>query len=314
MPDLQTLAVAAGALGALFLLYRFGFWIYQGRLMAKYPGYIVPDKTLAAKLATKVLTRLLSRIGVGSRRVLGLENLYAAAEKGRLLILPNHSFMLDFAVCEAALPLNYRQVGTVSEVAKGFRGTLGAWAGFIAIDTTGGKANSKAVAERTIRSYARALSFKSKDRLLIFPQGKLVYSGGIPQDSKVPGSMRTGAVRGAQLALQVFKALRKGDEAGLALVRDVHGRQADEVIAYYKRHPEALNEPLYVLPVAIDYHRRHADSDNLTLFSKRGSGATVVIGKPIDVSGLSDDPRVASETIRVAIQELLDRQRQGAFA
>ena len=295
-------SVGATVLGliALYLVIKAVYWSYQGWLLTKYPGYIVPAKSKFAERACKVIAGLFTSSMIGPVKVIGAEN---ASYGGRLLILPNHSHHLDFAVCEKALPISYRQVGTKSEV-SGIRAPIGAWANFIAIDTTGGKAASKAIAERTVKSYARALTFRSRGRLLVFPQGALVHSGRIPSDSKITGSMRTGAIRGAKLAQQVIDAIKSGDAAALQLVRDVHGSQADVTIAYYKANPAALNEPLAILPVNIRYGKEHADTDAITIRSKRGGGATVVIGAPVLVSSFSDDPRVASEQLRVIIEDL----------
>lgn len=286
----------------LWFIYRAGYWTYQGYLIARYPGYIVPEKSALTKNIIKVLAWVFTTCLVGRVRVVHPQN---AHFKGRLLILPNHTHMVDFAVAERALPISYKQVGTKSEVAKGFRAPLGAWAGFIAIDTTGGKANTKAIAERTINSYARALTFRSRARLLIFPQGVLMYSGRIPQDPLVKGSMRTGAIRGAYLAQQVIDAIKSGDQAALELVRKVHGDQAEEAIAYYKANPAALDEPLAILPVSIEYGKHHEDGDNVSIFSKFFGGATVVVGEPVLVSSFSRDPREASEEIRLKIEALM---------
>jgi 1-acyl-sn-glycerol-3-phosphate acyltransferase len=286
----------------LWCLYRAGYWTYQGYLIARYPGYIVPEKSFITRHAIKVLAWLFTLCLVGRIRVIHKSN---AKFDGRLLILPNHSHMVDFAVAERALPMSYKQVGTVSEVAKGFRSPFGAWAGFIAIDTTGGKANSKAIGERTVNSYGRALSFRSRARLLIFPQGVLMFSGHIVQDPTQTGSMRTGAIRGARLAQQVIDAIKAGDATSLALVRKVHGQQADAVIAYYRKNPAALDEPLAFLPVSIEYNRHHKDTDKVNIFSKIFGGATVVVGEPVLVSSLPEDPREASEQVRLHIESLM---------
>lgn len=290
---------------ALWFGYRAIFWCYQGYLVARYPSYIVPEKSAFTRVAVKVLAAIMTQLLIGKVVSHGRKN---ARFKGRLLILPNHTHQLDFAVAERALPVSYKQVGTVSEVAKGIRAPFGAWAGFIAIDTTGGKANSVAIAERTIKAYARALTFRSLARLLIFPQGVLVHGGRIPSDPKTRGSMRTGSVRGAQLAQKTLDALKKGDAESLEFVRSIHGAQAEDVIKYYRRRPKALDEPLAVLPVFIDYHRRHRDEDPVGIFSKMFGGASVYIGEPMLVSSLPEDPRQASEVVRQAIEALCPRK------
>lgn len=286
---------------AVWFGYRALFWCYQGYLVTKHPSYIVPEKSALTRIAVKILAALATQALIGKVQAYGRKN---AKFKGRLLILPNHTHQLDFAVAERALPVSYKQVGTLSEVGKGIRAPFGAWAGFIAIDTTGGKANSLAIAERTVRAYARALTFRSLARLLIFPQGVLVHGGHIPADSKTRGSIRTGSVRGAQLAQKTLDALKKGDAESIEFVRTVHGAQANEVIKYYRRNTAALDEPLAILPVFIDYHRRHKDSDVVGIFSKMFGGASVYIGEPILASSLPEDPRQASEVVRQAIEAL----------
>ncbi|MBS1990013.1 MAG: 1-acyl-sn-glycerol-3-phosphate acyltransferase [Cyanobacteria bacterium SZAS LIN-3] len=140
-------------------------------------------------------------------------------------------------------------------------------------------------------------------RLLLFPQGMLVWDNVLR-----PKEFRTGATRILQATLA-----------------------------------EIGEDPLYVLPMAIEYHRDPKHATRLTkilhglgikafrrwrdyelVINADGTktkkprvyttyGATCVIGKPIDVRTLSKDPREAIEAVRVNIQGLLD-QAQGKTA
>jgi 1-acyl-sn-glycerol-3-phosphate acyltransferase len=138
-------------------------------------------------------------------------------------------------------------------------------------------------------------------RLLLFPQGMLVWDNILR-----PKDFRTGATRIIQATLA-----------------------------------EIGDDPLFILPMAVDYKRDPKDATRLTkilhgiglkgfrrwkdfelVTNEDGTktkkpriyttyGATVVIGKPIDARTLPADPRAAIEVVRLAIQALLD-QAQGA--
>ncbi|MBU6453933.1 MAG: 1-acyl-sn-glycerol-3-phosphate acyltransferase [Cyanobacteria bacterium REEB67] len=218
---------------------------------------------------------------------------------GRGLILPNHQFAMDFAVVGEAIPFSYRQVAKAAEVKGVLRGTLAAWIGTVGVQVEGGKAQDGA-ANTVIATGKNILSHSHGARMLLFPQGMLVFDNELR-----PKDFRTGATRILQATLGAI----------------------------------APEEPLYVLPMAIDYKR---DRKNATLLVKilhgvglkafrrwrdyelikneDGSktkkprvfttyGATCVIGKPIDVRTLPADPRLAIEAVRVAIQDLLDQAK-----
>jgi len=206
---------------------------------------------------------------------------------------------MDFAVVGLATPFSFRQVAKAKEVSGIVRGTLAAWIGTVGVQVEGGKAQDKA-ANNVIDTGKNILKASHGARLLLFPQGKLVWDNVLR-----PEDFRTGAMRIINATLEDI-----GDE------------------------------PLYILPIAIEYHRDPKHATRFTRFmhaiglkgfrrwkdyelitNADGSktkkprvyttyGATCVIGKPIDVRTLSRTPREAIEAVRVNIQGLLD-QAQG---
>jgi 1-acyl-sn-glycerol-3-phosphate acyltransferase len=261
-------AALGGSLGVL----RLGYWYLHGlRLQA--PGYIPPHPSKIEEVIYVWLCRNLLKAIVGPIQVIGAEN--ARALRGRALILPTHPHGLDFMAVRLAMPFPYRTIGAASQIG-GVKSGLAAFTGAIAIPTVGGKAvgNTNAVIDGSARMLAR----DNQARELIFPQGLLH-----PDNVLRSEDFRTGAVRIMQ--------------------------QVDELTGH---------EPIHALPVALYYwqepdapgwlRRRLASlSVKVELTDAPKYGVTVVIGEPILLTSLPQDPREATEFLRCKMQELLDQ-------
>ena len=261
---------------ACYFALRVRFWVREGKKMQT-AGYLPTEPSWFGRMFYLVVCRVGARIACGPIKVIGAEN---ADYEGRLAVVPNHQHGLDFAVIRIAMPWSYRQIGALKEVAR-FPGmaAVSAWIGTFTVPVQEGKA--KTGGQAAIDACARYLSQHIFSKLLMFPQGKLVFDNVLR-----PTDFRTGAVRALQ--------------AARLLITDG-------------------NVPAF-LPVAIHYHpssaavspfRRTINWLWRKLLPGYGSGpvcgATVVIGKPIPITDLPSDIREATEFLRVRIQELLDQ-------
>mgnify|MGYP001202445610 CR=1 FL=1 len=266
------------ALVALVLIWRFSFWYGEGRKLVR-DGYLPPNPTFFGQLALRSISKLMCKLFVGPIKVIDRSN---ARFNGRLNILPNHQFPLDFMVVASALPYGYRHLGTVSEMKNPLRATLSAFAGFFAVNTEGGKAQSGGQA--VVEACGKCLGLHRKSRLLMFPQGKLV------QDNVLrPEDFRTGAIRAMHAARDHFGC---PTETLAVLPMAVH----------YKRDPKDADW-FHKLVVALGWKsfRKFKYYDE----TATNYGAVVVIGRPIPLADLPEDPREAIEVVRQEIDKLL---------
>ena len=284
--------ISLASLFAAYNLYSAGFWIYQGKKLQE-TGYMPPPSSKFARWFYKRACHVFAFLFVGPVKVIGREN---ALFDGRGLVLPNHQFAMDFAVVGLATPFSYRQVAKAKEVDGLVRGSLAAWIGTVGVQVEGGKAQDGG-SNTVIETGKEILVHSHGARLLLFPQGMLVWDNVLR-----PKEFRTGATRIVQAAMA-----------------------------------EIGKDPIYVLPIAVHYKRDPKDATRLTkilhavglkafrrwkdyelIKNEDGSrtkkprnyttyGATAVIGKPIDVHSLPDDPRQAIEAVRVVIQSLLEQ-------
>lgn len=274
------------AAAAALLVWRVIYWYGQGKKLQK-DGYLPPYPTFVGQWTLRVISKLMCRLFVGPVKVIGREN---ANFKGRLNILPNHQFPLDFMVMGRSLPSGFRHLGTASEMKGGVRGTLAAFAGFYAAHTDAGKIQGN-TGDMIVDATARVLAQHKRARNLMFPQGTLVKDN--VQRSE---QYRTGAMRAIARACAEY------------------GVSPDEIAA---------------LPVAILYLRdpRYASTMHKLLnkigwkkfrsfrYDKQSTtnyGAIVVIGKPILASSLPADARDATEVVRVEIDKCLTQAKEWA--
>jgi 1-acyl-sn-glycerol-3-phosphate acyltransferase len=268
-------AIVCIAAGLVFAL-RVRFWVLEGKKMQT-AGYLPPEPTWFGRTFYKVVCHVGFRFAGGPITVIGREN---ADYDGPLAIAPNHQHGLDFAAIRVAMPWAYRQIGALKEVIR-FPGmaAICAWVGTFTVPVQAGKA--KTGGQAAIDACARYLCQRRRNKLLMFPQGKLVFDNVLR-----PEDFRTGAVRALQ--------------AAHLLISDGYAPAFLPVAIYY--HPTSTSATRF---------RRTINWLWRKLLPGYGSGpvygATVVIGKPILITDLPTDIREATEILRVRIQELLDQ-------
>jgi 1-acyl-sn-glycerol-3-phosphate acyltransferase len=275
----------------LFMAYRTGYWIWQGRKLQK-TGYMPPPSTRFARWFAKRVYQIVCMIGVGPVKVIGAEN---AKFAGRALVLPNHQFALDFAVVGKAIPFSYRQVAKAKELRPIIRGTLAAWAGIVGVQVEGGKSQEGGGGQAVIDTGARIINASKGARLLLFPQGKLVFSNKISNDD-----FRTGAIRMVNGAAELG-----GDDQLYVLPVAVHYKRDRKDASAVHRFMNAIGfknfrrwKDFELVPNA-DGTKTKVDRIFTTY------GATVVIGKPMAAKDLPKDPRAATNAVAAEIQRLL---------
>ena len=270
----MTTAITIIGLGlAAYFLYRLRFWYKEGQKMQQV-GYLPPPPSIFGRAVFRMGAAFFRFLYIGPVKVIGKEN---ANFKGRLLVAPNHQFAFDFAAVAGSLPFSCRQIASANEC-KGVRALPAVWVGTIAVHVGGGKAQDGA-GQATVKICGNVLTQTDRSRLLMFPQGKLVYDNVLR-----PEDFRTGAVRAMKEAEQVKDGV-----------------------------------PLGILPMGVVYHRDPSQRGvvhhfvnmlgfhNFRKVSRTTQyGATVVIGKPILAGELPDDAHAATELVRTRIQELVD--------
>lgn len=274
------------------------YWGYQGRRLQE-TGYMPPPSTRFARWFYKVACHIITWAGVGPVKVIGAEN---AVFDGRGLVLPNHQFALDFAVVGKVTPFSFRQVAKAKELRNPIRATLAAWIGTVGVQVEGGKlqnsgaSGGSSAGQAIIDAGSTIIARTYGSRMLLFPQGKLVFNNKLRKED-----YRTGATRMLNNTLAKIPA----------------------------------GEPIYVLPIAVHYKRDAKDATGFHRFMKAVGakwfrhwkdyelidngdgtkrkenrnvttyGAVVVIGQPMDVRKFPTDPRAAIDLVCERTQELL---------
>ncbi len=284
--------LAVACLG-LYVAKRYSFWKGEARKLLQ-GGYLPAPPTFLARLFFKMATRLIAFLVVGPIKVIGKKN---ARYNGRLLIAPNHTFQMDFAVTRTALPCHYTQIAKQAEV-QGARAIIAAWVGTIAAKVEGGTAKPGQGAA-VVKAAARYLASHAHTRLLLFPQGKLVYDNVLRAED-----FRTGAARSLALAVEQLGT----DENVAFLPVGIDYKRDPKNASYFQRFVGVLARvipPLRNFRSWADVTRNPDGSKTVTKF--RNYGAVVVIGEPIPFSSLPQDPHECSQFMRAKIQVLLDQ-------
>lgn len=284
--------LAVACLG-LYVTKRYSFWKGEARKLLQ-GGYLPAPPTFLARLFFKMATRLIVFLVVGPVKVVGRKN---ARYDGRLLIAPNHTFQMDFAVTRTALPCHYTQIAKQAEV-QGARAIIAAWVGTIAAKVEGGTAKPGQGAA-VVKAAASYLASHAHTRLLLFPQGKLVYDNVLR-----PEDFRTGAARSLALAVQQLGT----DEKVALLPVAIDYKRDPKNASYFHRFVGLLARvipPLGKFRSWADVTRNPDGTKTVTKF--RNYGAVVVIGEPIPFASLPQDPHECSQFMRAKIQELLDQ-------
>lgn len=185
---------------------------------------------------------------------------------GRMIIAPNHQFELDFAMVRRALGYSFRFMTHTYQL-RGLQGILGAWTGAIPVEP-----EKKGGGDAAQQAAVKLLSSSPNAKLLMFPQGKLV---------------RDDVIRAEDFRWGIAKISRK-----TAI--------------------ECADDEVAILPMAIYYDRDEAHkhwTHYLLAPLRRWFGycnyaGVVVIGEPLLVKDLPEDPSEATAVVREHIARL----------
>lgn len=259
---------------ATYIAYRIIFWINEGKKL-QITGYLPPAPSIFGRNLLGLVSRIGCHLFVGPIKVVGKKNI---SINERLVVISNHQFALDFMVLTCALPFSFRHLAKAEEV-RGWRAPLAACTGHFAVDVENGKAKY-GLGHVAVDTCARVLIH---DNLLIFPQGKIVA-----ENNLIANDFRTGAMRTAQLAME-----------------------------------KMAHSSVSILPVAIKYQRDPQQATSLSRFAARlglrsfdgitNYGAIVTVGKRIRINALPNDVKEATQTLRIEIQVLLEKNGNENF-
>jgi len=284
-------------------------WSYSYDIYARFKiRPAVPDRPHSSENGLLVLARPqvteewlhAATFHKSSANVLQVRLPHHARFVGRGLVLPNHQFALDFAVVGKVTPFSFRQVAKAAEVKNPFIGALAAWIGTVGVQVEGGKSQAVGGGQAVIDTGARVLTRSAGARMLLFPQGKLVFDNQIREED-----FRTGAMRMMNATV---------------LLVGVDGLYYLPMAVHYKRDSkDATRFHRFVNALGIKSFRRWRDYELLA--NADGSktrvnrafttyGATVAIGKPVAMADLPSDPRAATNLLAGQIKALLEIAEQ----
>lgn len=289
--SIWTVAILVVALLKVALLFRFGYWLMEGRKLQT-SGYMPPPSSRFARGCYKAACRLICWLFVGPIKVINESNQEFV---GRGIILPNHHIWPDFGVVGKSIKFSFRQIAKAAEIKNPLVGALSAWIGTVGVQVEGGKSQDGA-GNAVIDAGAKVLSASHGSRMLLFPQGLLV-----PDNVLRPKQFRTGAIR---MVRQAEAAI--GDEPLYVLPMAIH----------YIRDPKrATRFHRFLHAIGLKFFRRVSLNASVEAPDGKGRvneyhvfnnyGAVVAIGKPISVKDLPADAREATELVRQKIDELL---------
>jgi 1-acyl-sn-glycerol-3-phosphate acyltransferase len=308
MFSLSTIGLVGLVLGVpllVFFLVRFVYW-WRISNNLKNSGYMPPPSSRFARGFFKGACRLITRIFVGPLTVIGEQNAYF---KGRGLVLPNHVFIWDFAVYGAAIPFAYRQIAKYAEIAFLPVRIFAAWIGTVGVQVEEGKIKD-GLGDAVVAAGAKVLKSSKGSRLLMAPQGRLIYSGKV-----LSKDFRTGATRILEETVEQLTA----EAAMLPPDQPVEDNPvyAQPAAVYYlrdKRYATRLQRILY--PMGLRFLRTVRWTEVIKDESGRVIneikhkdviyGVIVELGEPIPVADLPKGPRPAIEHIRLDIQRRLE--------
>lgn len=272
---------------ALVIIWRAVFWYREGQKLQQ-DGYLPPHPTFIGQWTLRIAAKLMTRLFIGPVKVLHRGK---SQYNGRLHIIPNHQYPLDFAVVGTALPYGFRHLGTAGQMKGGLKGMLSAFVGFFAVHTEGGKATEKGGGERAVQAMKKALVRNKRSKVLTFGQGKL------EEDNILrPEAFRTGAIRATQAAC-TEDGINPNEIAVLPMA-----------VLYLRDARYASWFHRLVNKLGFKKFRQFHFFDKTT----QNYGAVVSIGDPITVAQLPADPREAIELVRVKIDALLTEAKAWA--
>ena len=220
--------------------------------------------------------------------------------EGRGLVLPNHQVAPDFAVVGKVTPFSYRQIAKYNEIKNPVLSTLAAWIGTVGVQVEGGKLQGGG-ANAIVDAGAGILARSYGSRMLLFPQGKLVTSNELRKED-----YRTGATRILNNTLAQIPA----DEPLWVLPMAIEYKRDPKDATFFHRVMQKLGMKWFRRWINWEWVENADGTKRKSWYSFTTYGATVVIGQPIDARTLPSDPRAAIDFICERTQELLAVAKQ----
>lgn len=208
--SIAQIALCLGALFGIWAVIRTRYWYREGKKLQT-SGYMTPPSTRLARWTYKAVANIGARILVGP---VSVTNRDQCSFEGRGLVLPNHVIYPDFAVIAKTVPFSYRQLAAASQIQNPLFGTLAAWVGTVGVHVEGGKVQD-GLGNAVVEAGSAVLKASKGSRLLVFPQGTLVFTGETPAES-----FRTGATRMVSNTLDAI-----GDEPFFVLAASIRYRR-----------------------------------------------------------------------------------------
>lgn len=297
------IAVVSGVLASCLLAGWYKHWQEHARKFTQ-SGYTPPRTGRAGQLAFKLATRLLTFLTVG--RVI-VVNRCKSPKHGRVIFAANHQLPCDFAMLRRAANRHFRML-TAADQLKGPIGFLGAWMGVISVAFKQ-KSDGAAAEAACIKAVA-----ENEGALGIFPEGAL-----LPDNPNLSENFRPGAVRIARAA-----ALASGSPVQIvpiAIFYKHDRKQADWTHRFFgrfrstflgTRNPRNF-DPIFKESLEGKSETEVAQIEAIREAKLRGYrkshvtnyGGVVVVGEPIDIRDLPEDPIEAIGKIRDAVAALL---------
>lgn len=309
-------AVYGYGIGAALTTARYFWWCTEGFKMVRKPGYYAPYPWKLERIVYVWITRQIVSMSLGSKLVSGTNN---AKFDGAMIIGGNHQSGLDFLTIRTAVLWSFRQITQIAQLSlcgQLFAG-LGAFGGSFGVASEGGKSQGKA--NEVIESCSRMLAdiqeqksvfAKANDTFwrviaYLFSESLWVW-GRSKTEIDSSGTTRNKLLLYAQGKL-VFDNLQRPADYRTGIIRIMH-------------HSSELsgNRNIALLPVATHYWTEPMNGKASRLrkavaqlwvatnyAAKPFFGHTEVIGSPIPLSSLPEDPRAAVEIYRQHVERQL---------
>lgn len=294
----------------VMMLLWFRYWKLHADRFSQ-SGYVPPATSVFGKFWFGVASRFLVFMTVG--RVQVIRRAALPAGDNSVIFVSNHQFPSDFALLRLGAGRHFRML-TSSDELKGFFGVIAAFLGVISVafrSKTDGR-DAEEACSLTVSGFRGSLG--------IFAEGSL-----LPGSRLRKKEWRPGVVRIARKAAELQRLHRRDTGPVLIVPMALHYRHdamfADWTHTFLSRtrsmwlgmrNPKSW-DPLFKEDLTKLGDAERAEVERLRetkLKAYRRShvtnyGAVVVVGEPIDVRLLPEDPLAAVEVIRGKVADLL---------
>jgi 1-acyl-sn-glycerol-3-phosphate acyltransferase len=327
-----SLFIAIAFLGGM--LYWYTFWKAHAVRFST-SGYTPPATSIFGKFWFNAFSRFLVFATVGRVKVVGKTKL--PPRNANVIFASNHQLPVDFAMLRLGAGRHFRML-TIANELGGFFGVISAFVGVISVVTgkNGEGAMAEAACVNVVASPAGSLG--------IFPQGALLPNNVLRQREFRPGIVRMGkaALNRLMDAAQRYVHCANAVDPQNPLPDPVpEGKVLIVPMGVFYRHDPAFADWTHVLckktrsmflgirnpkhwnPIFKQPIEELPEAERPALEKRREEalrayrrsqvtnyGGVVVIGDPIDVATLPDDPLQAVEVVRLVIANLLQDAQQ----